>query len=71
MVTRILVGFEVMTYQDSVKAIKIFRRKKIAVEYIIFWSFQGRRRSRFDGLSLKGSPGITRKYNECNYRVHT
>lgn len=59
-----------MTYKDYVKTIKIFSREKIAVEYIIFWIFQGRR-SRFDGLSLKGSSGMNRKYNDCNYRVHT
>lgn len=59
-----------MTYKDYVKTIKIFSHEKIAVEYIIFWILQGRR-SRFDRLSLKGSPGMNRKYNDCNYRVHT
>lgn len=50
-----------MTYKDYVRTMKILSREKIAVEYIIFWLFQGRR-SRFDGLSLKGSPGMDRKY---------
>ena len=38
MTTRILIGFEIMTYKEQVKAIKIFTLEKRRFKYnMIFW----------------------------------